>query len=193
MTTHSDTESLLLPEGTRLVHIGPPKTGTTSLQRAFHGGRDAVRAAGRPLRRSDPSAGRTDPGRHRPDQPDQRQAAVALDVAPAGQRGPPGERAAGRPEQRVPRGRAARRDPDDRRRPRRGAGPRRRSPSGRWRASSPRNGSSSSRAGCARSLRRLARGHVQRGRRRIRRRRSGFATTTTSWSPAGPTSSARTT
>ena len=46
MTTHSDTESLLLPEGTRLVHIGPPKTGTTSLQRAFHGGRDAVRRQG---------------------------------------------------------------------------------------------------------------------------------------------------
>ena len=46
MTTHPDTESLLLPEGTRLVHIGPPKTGTTSLQRAFHGGRDAVRRQG---------------------------------------------------------------------------------------------------------------------------------------------------
>ena len=46
MTTHSDTESLLLPEGTRLVHIGPPKTGTTSLQRAFHSGREAVARQG---------------------------------------------------------------------------------------------------------------------------------------------------
>ena len=28
--------ALLLPEGSRLVHIGPPKTGTTGLQGAFH-------------------------------------------------------------------------------------------------------------------------------------------------------------
>jgi hypothetical protein len=33
---------LLLPPAARLVHIGPHKTGTTSLQRAFHTGRDAV-------------------------------------------------------------------------------------------------------------------------------------------------------
>jgi len=46
MTTHSDTESLLLPGGTRLVHVGPPKTGTTSLQRAFHSGREAVARQG---------------------------------------------------------------------------------------------------------------------------------------------------
>ncbi len=37
---------LLLPEGTRLVHIGPPKTGTTTLQGAFHGGRDAIARQG---------------------------------------------------------------------------------------------------------------------------------------------------
>jgi hypothetical protein len=37
---------LLLPEGTRLVHIGPPKTGTTTLQGAFHGGRDAIAGQG---------------------------------------------------------------------------------------------------------------------------------------------------
>ncbi len=41
-----------LPAGTRLVHIGPPKTGTTSLQRAFHRARrelleQGVRYAGR--------------------------------------------------------------------------------------------------------------------------------------------------
>jgi hypothetical protein len=33
---------LLLPEGTRLLHIGPAKTGTTSLQSAFHHNRDAI-------------------------------------------------------------------------------------------------------------------------------------------------------
>lgn len=33
---------LLLPPSTRLVHIGPHKTGTTSVQRAFHAGRDAL-------------------------------------------------------------------------------------------------------------------------------------------------------
>jgi hypothetical protein len=38
--------TLLLPEGTRLVHIGPPKTGTTSLQRAFHAGRQVVASQG---------------------------------------------------------------------------------------------------------------------------------------------------
>ena len=34
--------SLLLPEGTRLLHIGPAKTGTTTLQSAFHGNRAAL-------------------------------------------------------------------------------------------------------------------------------------------------------
>src|SRR5688500_3333682 len=33
---------LLLPEGTRLLHIGPPKTGTSSLQAAFHQNRPAT-------------------------------------------------------------------------------------------------------------------------------------------------------
>jgi hypothetical protein len=40
------TESILLPEGSRLVHIGPHKTGTTSLQAAFHAGRAALPAYG---------------------------------------------------------------------------------------------------------------------------------------------------
>src|SRR5207249_2973145 len=37
---------LLLPEGTRLVHIGPPKTGTTAVQGAFHARRREVLAQG---------------------------------------------------------------------------------------------------------------------------------------------------
>jgi hypothetical protein len=41
-----DPNSLLLPEGTRLVHIGPPKTGTTAVQGAFHAARKAARAQG---------------------------------------------------------------------------------------------------------------------------------------------------
>lgn len=48
----ADRDSLLLPVGTRLVHIGPPKTGTTTIQGAFHHARAAtleqgVRYAGR--------------------------------------------------------------------------------------------------------------------------------------------------
>ncbi len=39
-------DDLLLPAGTRLIHIGPPKTGTTYLQGAFHGNREAVSAQG---------------------------------------------------------------------------------------------------------------------------------------------------
>ncbi len=39
-------DDLLLPAGTRLIHIGPPKTGTTTLQGAFHGNREAVSAQG---------------------------------------------------------------------------------------------------------------------------------------------------
>lgn len=35
-----------LPEGTRLLHIGPPKTGTSSLQAAFHGHRSETLAQG---------------------------------------------------------------------------------------------------------------------------------------------------
>jgi hypothetical protein len=38
--------SLLLPEGTRLLHIGPAKTGTTSLQSGFHMNREALAAHG---------------------------------------------------------------------------------------------------------------------------------------------------
>lgn len=38
--------SLLLPEGTCLVHIGPPKTGTTSLQASLHANREALLAQG---------------------------------------------------------------------------------------------------------------------------------------------------
>lgn len=35
-----------LPRGTRLLHIGPPKTGTSALQGSCHAGRDALRKAG---------------------------------------------------------------------------------------------------------------------------------------------------
>ena len=41
-----DRDPLLLPEGTILVHIGPPKTGTTALQGAFHATRGAAEAQG---------------------------------------------------------------------------------------------------------------------------------------------------
>lgn len=39
-------EPLLLPDGARLVHIGPHKTGTTALQSAFHHNRRALAAQG---------------------------------------------------------------------------------------------------------------------------------------------------
>jgi hypothetical protein len=39
-------DELLLPVGTRLVHIGPQKTGTTALQSAFHANRPRVREQG---------------------------------------------------------------------------------------------------------------------------------------------------
>jgi hypothetical protein len=42
----SDAGSSPLPEGTRLLHIGPHKTGTTSVQGAFHAARAAVAAQG---------------------------------------------------------------------------------------------------------------------------------------------------
>jgi hypothetical protein len=42
----TELDTLLLPPATRLVHIGPPKTGTTSLQSAFHARRDEVEAQG---------------------------------------------------------------------------------------------------------------------------------------------------
>jgi hypothetical protein len=38
--------SLLLPAGTRLLHVGPHKTGTTALQSAFHVNRAAAREQG---------------------------------------------------------------------------------------------------------------------------------------------------
>lgn len=37
---------ILLPEGVRLLHIGPPKTGTSSLQAAFHQNRAATLSQG---------------------------------------------------------------------------------------------------------------------------------------------------
>jgi hypothetical protein len=46
MTAAPETERLLLPGGTRLVHIGPHKTGTTSLQAAFHSRRAVLAANG---------------------------------------------------------------------------------------------------------------------------------------------------
>ncbi len=42
----SDTTLPAVPVGTRLVHIGPPKTGTTALQGALHRSREAVQAQG---------------------------------------------------------------------------------------------------------------------------------------------------
>ena len=38
--------TLLMPEGTRLLHIGPAKTGTTSLQSGFHFNREALEPHG---------------------------------------------------------------------------------------------------------------------------------------------------
>jgi len=46
MATFRDGAELLLPEGSRVLHIGPHKTGTTSLQSAFHLCREAVTAQG---------------------------------------------------------------------------------------------------------------------------------------------------
>jgi len=46
MATHPHDAGVLLPPGTRLVHIGPPKTGTTSLQVAFHNARPSLEAQG---------------------------------------------------------------------------------------------------------------------------------------------------
>jgi hypothetical protein len=44
--TPPPSDGLLLPEGTRLVHIGPPKTGTTSVQSAFDTGRGRLKPQG---------------------------------------------------------------------------------------------------------------------------------------------------
>jgi hypothetical protein len=46
VTLTPDATAILLPEGTRLVHIGPHKTGTTAVQNAFHTGRQAVARQG---------------------------------------------------------------------------------------------------------------------------------------------------
>ncbi len=47
MTSHdTDADPLLLPAGTRLVHIGPHKTGTTAIQSAMHRSRDVLLAQG---------------------------------------------------------------------------------------------------------------------------------------------------
>ena len=43
MEPNADREALLVPVGTRLVHIGPSKTGTTSLQAAMWAGRGEMR------------------------------------------------------------------------------------------------------------------------------------------------------
>lgn len=43
MTSRTD---LRFPRGARVLHVGPHKTGTTSLQRAFHAEREAVAAQG---------------------------------------------------------------------------------------------------------------------------------------------------
>jgi hypothetical protein len=40
------TSDLLLPEGTRLLHLGPPKTGTTGIQLALHRRREVLREHG---------------------------------------------------------------------------------------------------------------------------------------------------
>ena len=46
MAPTPDRDPLLLPEGARLIHIGPPKTGTTALQGAFYAARDDAEAQG---------------------------------------------------------------------------------------------------------------------------------------------------
>lgn len=46
MVAMIDLDDLLLPEGTRLLHIGPPKTGTTALQAAMYGARASMAAQG---------------------------------------------------------------------------------------------------------------------------------------------------
>ena len=46
MDTIAERESLLLPSGTRLVHIGPPKTATSAVQGSFHAARAATEAQG---------------------------------------------------------------------------------------------------------------------------------------------------
>jgi hypothetical protein len=45
-STARTTDELLLPEGTRLLHIGPHKTGTTALQAAFHLARERAAEQG---------------------------------------------------------------------------------------------------------------------------------------------------
>lgn len=42
----TEADDLELPAGARLIHIGPPKTGTTAIQRALHNARPALRDRG---------------------------------------------------------------------------------------------------------------------------------------------------
>jgi hypothetical protein len=46
MTALNDTDDLLLPAGTRLLHIGPQKTGTTAIQVALNRSREELRRHG---------------------------------------------------------------------------------------------------------------------------------------------------
>lgn len=46
MATHADLEGVGLPHASRLIHIGPPKTGTSELQMAFHLQRKELRELG---------------------------------------------------------------------------------------------------------------------------------------------------
>ena len=46
MAPTPDLEPALLPDGARLIHIGPPKTGTTAIQGAFHAAREAAESQG---------------------------------------------------------------------------------------------------------------------------------------------------
>jgi hypothetical protein len=46
VTPSTSVAPLALPAGSRLVHIGPHKTGTTALQAAFHAAREDLRAQG---------------------------------------------------------------------------------------------------------------------------------------------------
>ena len=46
MHSTADGHSLLVPAGTRLVHVGPPKTATTAVQGAFHAARADLLAQG---------------------------------------------------------------------------------------------------------------------------------------------------
>ena len=66
MSPAGSIDDLLLPPGTCLVHIGPPKTGTTAVQGAFHAARAETAAQGvHYAGRTRHSIGPRDPGGHR--------------------------------------------------------------------------------------------------------------------------------